>query len=276
MQSQNVYYTEEEECPRELTQEQKKKIVKGQCNYLLLMLMSFTAYVLSQYATPDCMFAERTVKLYNGFTVSDVCAQANLSGFDEPACETILGTHGIGFYSWMGIIPVNQPVCLSYTQFVPEVGWITPTFDAAFNAAKVFAVLANIFGAVGWLSVIFATCCPVSQERIKGLSCYFTFACICQSFTFLIHGSSACDKSFFQQYFPTVDVNNAIEEVTCSLGHGGNRSVAAAVLYGICSVLALYSIAPSPVRYSRAAGDEPTEKHSQSTDPEAQEEQQPY
>ena len=162
---------------------------------------------------------------------------------------------GVGFYQWMGTVPVDTKLCLSYTMFVPQVGWVTPDMDSAFNAGQVFSIMANIFGAFGWFSVIFATCCPVSQERIAGLSCYFSLACIFQSLTFLLFASEVCDLGFFGQYFPNVDVENAIESVTCSLGTGSKLSIAAAVLYAVCSFLAPISTAPKPIRmggYGRA------------------------
>lgn len=266
----NPHIFTEDESPRELTQEERKKLVVGQCNYLLVMLLSFAAFIMSNDAAFNCNFAERSIKYFSGFTSDSICAQADLSSFEEPVCKTFLDTHGVGFFEWMGIIPVNQQVCLSYTQYVPEVGFVTPEFDSAFNAAKAFAVMAVIFGGFGWLSVILASCCPFTQERVKGLTCYFSFACICQSFTFLLHGSSICDPGFFQQYFPTVDVNNFIQEVTCTLADGGKRGVAAAVLYAVCSVLALYAVAPAPVGYGRHQASDGPIREPKATNLEAQ------
>jgi hypothetical protein len=162
----------------------------------------------------------------------------------------------VGFYGWMATVPVDTQVCVSYAQPVPNVGWVVPDFDKAFNAAEVFAIMANVFGAFGWFSVIFATCCPVSQERIAGLSCYFSLACICQSLTFLLYASNVCEPGFFGAYFPAIDIDNTVEDVTCSLGTGAKLSITAAVLYAVCSSLAPISSAPAPIGYRRAANSE--------------------
>lgn len=248
------------EAPRELTEEEKKKMMAGQFNYLLLMTLSLTAFILGQNASWTCNFATRKVNFFDENTVESTCAQGDLTFTEASVCGTFLGDHGIGFYHWMGVVPVDTKVCLSWTQFVPKTGYVTPEFDSAFGAAEVFAVMANVFGAFGWFSTIMATCCPVSQERIAGLSCYFSLACICQCFTFLIYSSDICQEGWYGQYFPQLDLDNAVESVECSLGSGAKMSITAAVLYAVCSFLAPMSTAPQPVRlggYGRAPAEEP-------------------
>lgn len=254
---------EQPEGPRELTEAEKKKLMAGQMNYLLLMTLSLTAFILGQNSAWTCNFATRRVNFYEGVDVESTCAQGDLTFNEASVCQTFLGDHGIGFYHWMGVVPVDTKVCLSWTLFIPQTGWVTPEFDSAFSAGEVFAIMANVFGAFGWFSVIMATCCPVSQERIAGLSCYFSFACICQCFTFLIYSSNICEVGWFGQYFPQLDVGNAIESVECSLGGGAKMSITAAVLYAVCSFLAPMSTAPQPIRmrgYGRAPAEEPQQQ----------------
>lgn len=164
----------------------------------------------------------------------------------------------MGFYNWLATVPVDTQICVGYTQPIPNVGWVTPSFDSAFNAAEVFSIMANVFGAFGWFSVIFATCCPVSQQRIAGLSCYFSLACVCQAFTFLLYASDICEPGFFGDYFQDVDIGSAVEGVTCSLGTGAKLSIAATVLYAVCSSLAPLSTAPAPIRFGRGYQGAPT------------------
>lgn len=146
---------------------------------------------------------------------------------------------------------MDTQICTSYEIFIPDKGIVEPDFDSAFNAAKVFAVMANIWGAFAWFTILFASCCPLDNERLKGLSCYFVLAYICQAFTFLMFASNVCDVGFLYQYYPALADANIVEDVTCSLGSGGSLAVSATVLYFICSLLAPVSLAPLPMGYQR-------------------------
>lgn len=241
--------------PPSLTEEQKKTMMVGQCNYLTLMMVSLAATICGSNATWFCNFFDRSPTFVEGFNIAEECAAQNFTGYQEEFCNSLLEQHGVGFYNWYATFPVDQQACVSYTLWVPNRGWITPSFDSAFEAARVFSVMANFFGLFGWISVIFASCCPVSQDRIKGLSCYFLLAAICQSFTFLLKSSDICDVGFAQQYIPNWN-NDNVESIDCSLSDGGKQSVAAAVLYFVSALLAPVSIAPQPIGYrGRDQGD---------------------
>eukprot|EP00797_Seminavis_robusta_P010406 Sro176_g077440.1 n/a (186) ;mRNA; r:62536-63093 len=165
-------------------------------------------------------------------------------------CNVFFTQHGVGFYGWYATVPVDTQLCFTYDQFVTGTGFVQVEFDAAFNAAKVFAVMANLWGAMAWFTIMFSSCCPLDNARIKGLSCYFSLAYICQAFTFLIFASNVCQKGFLAQYFPnSSSFNDIVDNVTCSLGSGGSVSVSATVLYFICSLLAPMSLAPLPIGY---------------------------
>ncbi|CAB9523209.1 expressed unknown protein [Seminavis robusta] len=232
-----------------LTDQERKAIAVGQCNYMFLALLSVAALVCGNNAAWTCNFAERRVTYKDQFDLASTCSAANFTyDLNTALCNTILTEHGVGFYHWYGTVPVNTKVCISYTLLFPW-GWITPEFDAAFTAAQTFSIMANVFGALAWFTMIFATCCPMSQDRIKGLSCYFSFACICQCFTFLLYSSNICSVDWFSQYVPQFQMRDAIESVTCSLGLGAKYSIAASVLYLVCSGLAPAAIAPPPIGY---------------------------
>lgn len=246
--------------PTNLTEEQKKALVVGQCNYLSLMIISLAATICGSNAAWFCNFANREIEFVPDFSLSDACAEYNFTDFQEQWCNSFLDEHGVGFYNWYATVPVDTQTCVSYTLFVPSRGWVTPNFDSAFEAGRVFAVMANFFGLFGFLSVIFASCCPVSQERIKGLSCYFLLATIFQSLTFLLHSSSICDAGFIAQYIPEWDQSN-VDSVKCTLGAGGKQAIAATVLYFVASVLAPVSVAPAPIGYSGRQGGDPNFEH---------------
>jgi hypothetical protein len=158
---------------------------------------------------------------------------------------------GVGFYGWYATIPVDTQVCTSYELFIPDKGFVEPTFDSAFEASRVFSVMSNIFGAFAWFTILFASCCPLDNERLRGLSCYFMLAYICQAFTFLMFVSNVCEPGFLKQYFDGMANLDVVEDVTCSVGAGASLSISATILYFICSLLAPLSLAPLPVGYQR-------------------------
>ena len=87
MESQNAATTEQ---PMELTEEERKRMVVGQMNYLWLMTLSLTAFIAGQNSTWTCNFATREVEFFPGFDADSVCAEANLSNIGESVCESFL------------------------------------------------------------------------------------------------------------------------------------------------------------------------------------------
>jgi hypothetical protein len=132
------------------------------------------------------------------------------------------------------------------------VGYVTPDFDTRFNAAKGFTVVANVFGGVAFLTLWLASCCVMSQERIKGLSCHFFIATLFQGLTFLIYRSVVCHRGFFKEYFQNMETDDDgiptdILDVNCSLGPGGKLSIVATVFYFLCLNMIPVAIPPTPI-----------------------------
>lgn len=71
---------------------------------------------------------------------------------------------------------------------------MTPSFDTKFNSAKALLITGNVFGAFAFFTLVMSSCCPLSQQRLKGLSCYFTLATLFTGLSLLIFKSSACSK----------------------------------------------------------------------------------
>jgi len=174
-----------------LTLEQKKEMA-GKCNFLLITIFTTAAFFCGLSSVAWCDFAAREVQLTNSYTSTDAaCADLNLSSL---ACSAFLGEHAVGMYAWQATIPVNQITCLSYTQPIDGVGWVTPNFDSKFNAAKAFSYIANFFGCISFFTLLLASCCPLSQQRLKGLSCYYFLATLFQGLTLLIFKSNICQE----------------------------------------------------------------------------------
>jgi len=243
----------------ELSEDERKRLVVGQSNYLALMFLSLLATILSSNASWFCNFADREILWQPDFDKAAACAALNwtTSDYEQEVCNVFFDKQGVGFNYWYATVPVDTQVCMSYSQMIPNVGVIEAEFDAAFNAAKTFSVMANIFGYLGMLTIFFATCCPVDQNRIAGVACYFTLACVCQCFTFLIFASNICDGGFFAQYYPGLKWDEIVAGATCSLSDGGKQSVTASVLYALCSALAPLAVAPLPIGYRRLPADTP-------------------
>lgn len=244
-----------------LTDEQKRTLAVGQCNYLSLMIVSLAAAICGSNAVWYCNFANREITFKPGFNADEACTSYNFTSTqDEQFCNAVVNDPGVGFYYWYASFPVDQHVCMSYSMPVPGRGLVTPDFDSAYEAARVFAVMASFFGFFGVVSILFASCCPVSQDRVKGLSIYFFMATLFQGLTFLFHNSNICEQGFINQYLPEWDTSN-IENVTCTLGEGGKQSVAATLLYFAAALLAPVSVAPSPIGYTGQRGGDPNFGH---------------
>jgi putative copper export protein len=113
--------------------------------------------------------------------------------------------------------------------------------------ALVSSFIANVFGGVAFFTLWLAACCPVSQSRIRALSCNFFIACLFQGFTLLIFQSNICQKGFFAVYFPGADLS-AVKSVSCSLDTGSNLAVSATVFYFLCMFVVQKALVPKPIR----------------------------
>jgi hypothetical protein len=233
--------------------EEKKQEAVGHCVYVLVSLFGTAAFICGMSANAYCDFASREVEFVEGFDLAAACTDLNLTGTQEQICNTILTDHGVGFYGWYATVPVDQQVCLSYTLWHPDVGYVTPEFDTKFNSAKASSITANVMGAFAWFTLMLSNCCPITQERLKGLSCYFFTACLFQGLSLLLFKSDVCEPSFFAQYFPNEDLDEIISGVTCSLGRGSKFAISATVLYFVTIFLIPIAIAPPPIGNSRAA-----------------------
>ena len=74
----------------ELTEEQKKRLMVGQCNYMLLMTISLAAFICSQNSTWTCFFADRQVKFAEGFDVNAACARDAWDDLAQQTCRSFL------------------------------------------------------------------------------------------------------------------------------------------------------------------------------------------
>lgn len=240
-----------------LSNEDKRRVA-GQCNFLLITLFATAAFICGIYGSSVCNFAARSLNFAEGVDSSTVCDQLLLES--NAVCDTLVRDHGIGFYAWYGTTTQNiygetAEVCLSYTQYIPGVGYVTPAFDTKFNSAKALGITANVFGFMAWFTLMLSSCCPLTQQRLKGLSCYFFLATLFQGLTFLLWKSSACSVGFFSAYFPREsenfqeDVSNVVTGVTCGLAIGSKLAVSATVCYFMCMCLIPGAVAPGPVGY---------------------------
>jgi hypothetical protein len=226
----------------------EKEAAVGKCAYALLTIFVTAGWICGMYASGHCNFVERVIKFEDGVTLDSFCDSLEASEYDIRLCQTVLRNHGVGFYSWYAKIPVDEHVCISYTLQTDE-GWISPDFDTKFNSAAALAITANVLGAFTWFTLMFSSCCPVSQNRLKGMSFYMFLACLFQGLTLLIFRSDVCDKGFLLSYFPNASegVKDSIAEVSCELGTGSKLAIAATVFYFVCNKLAFIAVAPPPV-----------------------------
>eukprot|EP00550_Attheya_septentrionalis_P011292 CAMPEP_0198302950 /NCGR_PEP_ID=MMETSP1449-20131203/56633_1 /TAXON_ID=420275 /ORGANISM="Attheya septentrionalis, Strain CCMP2084" /LENGTH=261 /DNA_ID=CAMNT_0044005429 /DNA_START=1316 /DNA_END=2101 /DNA_ORIENTATION=- len=225
----------------------EKRRAAGQGNYFCASLFCCIAFICGMNAAWACSFLEREVVLSENFTAD--CMAAEIS---EDVCNALTETQGIGFYGFEVTVPVDQRLCLGYTQHIEGVGYVTPDFDTKFNSAKAFTVVANVFGGVAFLTLWLASCCAMSQERIKGLSCHFFIATFFQGLTFLIYRSVVCHRGFFSEYFQGMETDEDgipvdILDVNCSLGSGGKLAIVATVFYFLCLNMIPTAVPPTPL-----------------------------
>ena len=112
--------------------------------------------------------------------------------------------------------------------------------------AYVSSIIADVFGGIAFFILWFAACCPVSQSRVRALSCNYFIACLFQGFTLLIFQSNVCQKGFFEAYFQDAGMN-AVKSVSCSLDTGSNLAVSATVFYFLCILVVHKAIVPKPL-----------------------------
>jgi hypothetical protein len=236
--------------PATMSDEEKKTAMvraAKSCNFFCLFLACTAAMSCGLAATGWCAFVTRDVQI----DYSQVPAICEQYGATAAQCETIAGGPvGVGFYGWLGTVPVDQPVCFSYTQWIEGVGWVTPTFDTKYNSARAFTYVADFFGLLAFFTLAFASCCPLDPAKMAGLSCYFFIAMLFQGLSLLIFQSNICDAGFFASYFqayPEVQALINEAEVTCGLARGGKLAVAATVLYFWCMLTAPGAFPPTPI-----------------------------
>lgn len=100
-----------------------------------------------------------------------------------------------------------------------------------------------------------SSCCPLTQQRLKGLSCYFFIACLFQGLTLIMLKSNVCSKGFFEAYFVGVpDINAVVQDVSCGIDRGAKLAISATVLYFMCMCQVPAAVAPTPVGYERGGG----------------------
>ena len=142
---------------------------------------------------------------------------------------------------------------------IADVGYVTPWFDSNFNTAVASAYMANIFGGIAFFTLWLASCCPMSQSRLKGLSCNYFIATLFQGLTLLIFQSNVCSKGFYDAYFQGTDDSSAtiVENVTCGLDTGSKLAITATVFYFWCMFAVHGAIVPKPI--GMRGGDEDPE-----------------
>jgi len=94
------------QAPPELTQSMKERTV-GQCNFMLLFIMSTAAIACTLASTSYCNFMERNVKLAEGADIDELCS--NYTDFIN--CNDMLKNHGVGFWGWQITVPIDTLIC---------------------------------------------------------------------------------------------------------------------------------------------------------------------
>lgn len=245
------------EASQQQDQEEAKRISAGKSAYSFLVLLTSAALCCGLYANSYCSFAERKVTFVPGFNITEACSTFDLGDQYQPWCETLLSDHGVGFYGWYGTIPVDTQVCFPYTWYNPFIfQYIQPELDTKFNTARVMAVLANVNAAMALFTFWFSGCCPLTQERFKGMASYFFLSCLFQGLTFLLFSSNVCESEFLQEYFPNTDFGEVVAKVECKQSSGSRCAIAATVLYFFCMQLVPIAIVPRPLGREPTAGEE--------------------
>ena len=238
----------------DLTEEEKRRVV-GQCSYLLITLYSTVAIFCGLSSTAWCDFVARDIQIAPPYNLTTGCQEL---GLQQVTCDAFMTDHSVGLYAFQVTIPVNHRVCTSYVQEISGVGWVEPDFDSKFRAVQVFALIANFFGLFAWFTLALSSCCPLRQDRIKGLSVYFFFATFFQGMTLLILKSDVCKAGFFRDYLLGSDqamenLDKVIGDVSCSLDRGSKLAISATVFYFLAMGQTPTAVAPMPIGYTSAA-----------------------
>jgi len=250
-----------------------KQRARGVHCFSLLGLVSLAAFCCSIYSYAYCDFVGREVTLNpkysaSGSSIGQACEDLGYvaaAGTGTSVCSTLLAPHAIGFSYWQATLPVDQHVCLTYTQLTPF-GYVTPHLDSKFHASSWMSVMGYVFGGLGWFTIAFANCCRIDQVRLQSTSCTFLLASLFTGLSLLMFKSSACDKDFFAPFFVSPsDMNDpakmeeydsVVSDVSCSLSKGSNCAIASTVLYLLCAVMVRASVVPdyaSQRAYQRGA-----------------------
>ena len=99
---------------KNLSPEQKKEAA-GLCNFFWLAIITTAAWICGLTATGYCSFVKREI-IINDATNGTFASLCNYVG--DSQCNAMAKNHGVGFYGWQATIPVDQVVCLSYTQYI--------------------------------------------------------------------------------------------------------------------------------------------------------------
>jgi hypothetical protein len=234
-----------------LDDEMKRQVV-GKCCFSILSLFSSAAFICGLFTTTYCDFLNRDIVFAPNFDRQSACLELDYEGTVlEPICDALLSKHGVGFYGWQATVPVDQEVCFSYTQLLPDGTYVTPEFDTKFNSAWAFAITANVFGAFAFFTIALSACCQLEQARLNGMTGYFFLACFFQGLSLLMLKSDICSPGFFAQYFRNSDVEGGVDsivsDVECSLGTGAKFAITATVLYFVCNNITPLCVVPDTI-----------------------------
>ena len=102
--------------PNNLTPDQKRQVV-GQCNFFWLSIFSMVAFMCGMTATGYCSFVKRNVIFASSEGRIAMCEAASIP---ESQCDVMTQNHGVGFFGFQTTVPVNQLICMQYTQYIPS------------------------------------------------------------------------------------------------------------------------------------------------------------
>jgi len=91
----------------------------GVCCYSCLGLVATAAFGCAIYSYAWCDFVKRYVVLAPGVDPTTACSELGYNGSLSTVCETMIGTQGIGFEGFWVTVPVDQQMCLTYSQPTP-------------------------------------------------------------------------------------------------------------------------------------------------------------
>jgi hypothetical protein len=121
---------------------------------------------------------------------------------------------------------------------------VTPDFDTKFNSARALSITGIVLGGAAWFTLMLASCCPIDQGRMRGVSCYFFLATLFQGLSLLLFKSNVCSVGFFAPYFggDIASLDGVVESVSCGLSTGSKLAIAATVLWFVCNSMVPLSV----------------------------------